>query len=293
MRVARVCWIFGFRDSARAYRGIFVIRSVFEEAKQRLTDAGLNLHGVVDARAYDKNVGGERRTTTLFPGTRSVWVIGSGGPSLWEGFVAALKESPERLCREPHPFDAHVRRCLDDASGILGAGTHRWFYASADADIHLDFRLLANVAGLGSQSRLGLLMHPEFGPWLGLRAACFLTEAVPETAPVEDDPCVGCDAPCISACPAGALASGRWDVDICGRFHITDTDCSTTCHARVACPVGTVHRYPEPERVYHYNRAKGREWLREHIGLVADVDGFEGVGPHWESWREKVDVKGS
>ena len=262
-------------------------------AQQRLTALGLNLHGVFDAERYDQMVGKDRRTEALFPGTRSVWVIGSGGAALWEGFLTALREDPSRLYSQAHPFDAHVRRCVAMADPSLGVRSHRWFHATADADVHLDFRVLAQLAGLGTESRLGLLIHPEFGPWLGLRAACFLTEHVPETGRLEFDPCPPCDAPCVSACPANALDVERWDVDICGRFHVTDTECDTTCHARMACPVGTAHRYPEVERVYHYNRARGRVWLREHLGVSADVDGFEGSGPYWESWRTKVDVKGT
>jgi hypothetical protein len=270
-----------------------VVSHLLDTAQDILAVLGLNLHGVVDAERYDDLVGKDRRSSTLFPGTKSVWVIGSGGATLWEGFLAALHEDPTRLYTQPHPFDAHVRRCVATADPSLGGSPHRWFHATADADVHLDFRVLAQLAGLGSESRLGLLIHPEFGPWLGLRAACFLTEYVPETGSMEFDPCPPCDAPCVSACPANALGAGRWDVDICGGFHVTDTDCDSTCHARLACPVGTVHRYPEAERVYHYNRAKGRVWLREQLGLSADVDGFEGSGPYWESWRAKVDVKGT
>jgi hypothetical protein len=269
------------------------MNALIDAAQNTISGHGLNLHGVVGAAAYDAAMPRARRTSALFPATQSIWVIGSGGGALWSGFMAALREEPRRLTEEEHPFDAHVRRCIAQADERLAGVERRWFFAAADATVHLDFRLLAQLAGLGRESRLGLLIHSEFGPWLGLRAACFLAEALPDTGRAEFDPCPTCDAPCADACPAAALAMGRWDVDICGRFHVTDSDCATTCHARVACPVGAAQRYPDAERLYHYNRSQGRQWLRAELGIAAEHDRFNGAGPYWESWRDKVDVRGS
>ena len=47
-------------------------------------------------------------------------------------------------------------------------------------------------------------------------------------------------------------------------------------------------RYDADEVLYHYDRARGRARLRELAGVTYDT--FEGVGPHWQTWRRKVDV---
>jgi hypothetical protein len=56
--------------------------------------------------------------------------------------------------------------------------------------------------------------------------------------------------------------------------------------------VGAEHRYPDAEMAYHTHRETGRRWLREHLGIPDGVDRFEGEGPYWGSWRERVNVKG-
>jgi len=72
----------------------------------------------------------------------------------------------------------------------------------------------ASHAELGVIGRNNLLVTPEFGPRVRLRA--LLTES---ELPVSDisleNPCDDCDSPCIKACPANAFASGRYDRDTC------------------------------------------------------------------------------
>jgi hypothetical protein len=33
--------------------------------------------------------------------------------------------------------------------------------------------------------------------------------------------------------------------------------------------------------------------MREAVGVTKEQDPFEGDGPHWGTWRGRVDVKGS
>jgi epoxyqueuosine reductase QueG len=252
---------------------------------------GLNLTGVASAAAWDAVMPPARQADLLLPGTRSILVFGSGGGALWDALLADLRRDPRGLTEEAHPLDAFVQRRVRAADGLLGGTPRRWFWTSADADVHLDFRLLANLAGLGAQSRMGLLIHPRWGTWVGLRAACFLTEEVSAATPVPADVCAGCPAPCVTACPGNAFPKGRWDVDSCGAFHFAASTCERSCVARTACPVG--ERYSPEEIAYHMHRASGREWLRAHLGIPPGADRFEGVGPHWGDWRARVDVKGA
>jgi epoxyqueuosine reductase QueG len=256
-----------------------------------LRRSGLNVSGVTTAAAWDATQPEARRVAALMPGARSILVVGNGGGALWDALLADLAADPRHLTEEEHPLDAFVRRAVLAADAQLGDVPRRWFWAAADADVHIDFRVLAHLAGMGGPSRLGLLMHPTYGCWLGLRAACFLAADLPADEPGGPDLCTGCDAPCARACPAGALDAGRWDVDRCGEFHHESDLCHATCHARVACPVGASRRYTEEELRYHSNRREGRRALRRKLGIPDAADRFEGVGPHWGDWRKRVDVK--
>lgn len=244
-----------------------------------LAPAGLNLVGVASAAAYDASVPEARGSAGLLPGARSILVVASGGPSLWHAFVADLRRDPRGLTAEAHPLDAFVRRAVDAADPALGDARRRWFFAAADADVHLDFRVLGHLAGLGGRSRLGLLLHPRYGTWLGLRAAVFTDAVLPAAPPPAGDPCAGCPAPCAPACPGSAFPGGSWDVARCSAFHDESDRCASSCASRLACPAGAEHRYPEDEVLYHYDRPAGRRLLRARLGIGAD--GFPGEGPRW------------
>lgn len=245
----------------------------------RLRAAGLDLHGVADPAAWDATQPPERRTAALAPGARAILVVGNAGSALWDAFLADLRRDPRGLTEEPDPLDAYVRRAVAAADAPLGSASRRWIFADLGADVHLDFRTLAGLAGLGAPSRLGLLLHPTWGPWIGLRAACFLPEPLAPTGPLPDDPCAGCPAPCAAACPGGAFPAGRWDPGPCVAFHAASDVCERTCAARLACPVGAERRYRPEHYAYHAHRRSGRRWLRAHLGLPEGADRFEGLGP--------------
>jgi hypothetical protein len=253
---------------------------------------GLNAFGVADPAAWDAAVGPERRSDVLLPGTAAILVFGSGGRTLWNRFLDELRAEPAHLTGEAHPLDAFVNRRVRAADPRLGAVPRRWFFAAADAELHLDFRALAQLAGLGRRSRLGLLLHPEVGVWLGLRAACFLAAPLPALGPLAGDPCEGCPAPCLSACPGDAFVAGHWSVDRCSAFHAASARCASSCDARGACIAAPEHRYDDDAILYHYDRARGRARLRQLVGVDEADDGYEGVGPHWQTWRRKVRVHG-
>lgn len=260
--------------------------------REELRASGLNAWGVAPVEAWDAAVGPERRSAALLPGARSILVLGSGGGALWDALLAELRADPRRLAEEAHPLDAFVERRVRQADAELGERPRRWFFAAASAELHLDFRVLASLAGLGRRSRLGLLLHPEYGVWLGLRAACFLTEPLAPTGPLSGDPCEACPAPCIPACPGEAFPGGHWHVDPCSAFHAASPACTSSCAARSACVASPHARYDADEYLYHYDRARGRARLRELVGLAEADDAFEGVGPHWQTWRRKVRVTG-
>ena len=257
-----------------------------------LAPSGLNLMGVVAPETWDVHAPPARKAGVLLPGAQAIVVIGNGGGSLWKAFVADLAEHPEHLCNEPHPLDAFVRRSVQRADAALGASPRRWFYAAATESVHLDFRVLGWLAGFGSRSRLGLLLHPRYGSWVGLRAACLLGASVPAHVSLAPDLCAGCMAPCVASCPGAAFPGGQWEVERCAAFKRASDTCLSSCAARDTCPAGAGHRYPELAVAYHSHRASGRRKLAEALGHPLKADLFPADGSDWDNWRGKIDVRG-
>ena len=72
----------------------------------------------------------------------------------------------------------------------------------------------AALAGLGTIGKNNLLITPQFGPRVRLRALLVDVELEP-TGPIDFAPCVGCDMPCRSTCPQHAFASGSYARALC------------------------------------------------------------------------------
>ncbi|MEC8425267.1 MAG: hypothetical protein VX000_15895, partial [Myxococcota bacterium] len=160
----------------------------------------------------------------------------------------------------------------------------RWVVCTADGP-PVDFRRLAVEAGLGWLSRTGLLLHPEHGLWLGLRAALFMTEAIQQTGRLPGSgPCGDCSAPCVRACPGGAMTAAAtpanpsvWDWQACASFR-SGEPCRIRCDVRNACPEGAASRYPTLAQHYHNDHAgSGRTALAAALGVAPGA----GPGPGW------------
>jgi epoxyqueuosine reductase len=72
----------------------------------------------------------------------------------------------------------------------------------------------AALAGLGVIGKNNLLVTPEFGPRVRLRAL-FLDLELQPTGPSDFNPCEGCDMRCRSACPRKAFESGSYYRPLC------------------------------------------------------------------------------
>lgn len=134
---------------------------------------------------------------------------------------------------------------------------------------HIPLMRLGALAGWNVPSPLGLGLHPEYGPWSAYRAA-WLTQStrLPETYRIKPGEfaspglnalqnsaslCLGCDAPCASACPADAIHLGR-DINLerCYAHRVPETsDCHIDCAARKACPIGADHHYDDDQLAHH------------------------------------------
>jgi epoxyqueuosine reductase len=84
----------------------------------------------------------------------------------------------------------------------LHIGTHKLPYHIEKGGVFL--KDAAVLAGLGCIGKNNLLLTPQYGPRIRLRAL-FLDVAVEPTGPSAFDPCSDCKATCRSVCPEGAL----------------------------------------------------------------------------------------
>lgn len=223
--------------------------------RRELARQGLNVQAVAPGRGFE----------ALLPGCRSALVFGSGGPLLWDRFLEWLRQDPRRLSEQDHPLDHFVEQLVSRVDPTPQG--RRWVFAASDFQPRVDFQGLARSANMAWDSRLFLLLHPEFGPWLGLRAACLTTEELPVAEPLGPALCESCPSPCITACPGKAVGDRGFSWPLCALHRARTRDCQGGCLSRRACPVGSQHRYSELQLLYHSNVSVGRPALAAHLGI--------------------------
>jgi hypothetical protein len=236
----------------------------------------VNVAGVLSASDYDRRVPDGWKTRDLLPSARAAVVLGTGGRTFFRAFQAAHRgEGPGDAfapgARDCDPLDSFLTRVVEEAArdersrGGQAAAAYaheRRRGGGVGAARFADFVELAAAAGLGAPSRLALLVHREFGPWLGIRAVLLLARSLPPTRPDPDfTPCTGCPAPCETACPGAAVPSRGFDLACCTATTAREPTCRVGCAARRACVVGPEHRYSEDAEAWHRRAAV------EHLSL--------------------------
>ena len=179
---------------------------------------------------------------------RTLVLVGNAGPALYRAFFAAVGERPTG----PNPLDTWTRRVIAPIASAFGAraafpfGGPPW----------LPFQRWAKLAEGLEASPLGILIHPEFGPWHAYRAALLFDRPLDLPAPAPlGFPCDTCtDRPCLTSCPVGAVTTPGYSVDKCAPHVAGESggECREQgCLARRACPVGRDYAYPEPALAFH------------------------------------------
>ncbi len=177
-------------------------------------------------------------------GTRSVLLVGPGA-----GFWPHLKAQPE--WRGADPVDAWSRRVVGRVACDLGAKALFPFGGPP----HHPFFAWALRTGRVWESPVRLLVHDRQGLWVSFRGALALKQEVAVSRGVS--PCIGCPAPCLTACPAGVLGAAGYDVPGCHAFldRPEGEDClSAGCQVRRACPVSQGYDRMPDQSAYHMAR---------------------------------------
>ncbi|MBP1882291.1 4Fe-4S dicluster domain-containing protein [Sinorhizobium mexicanum] len=218
---------------------------LLETIRAALAPHGLFLRGTV-------NFAGGEAAPMLADGTpaASVVLIGNIGGSLWESFSRWRQCEPDGGGTDPlDNWSKQVIRPVADAAGAIA-------YFPSDPPWQ-PFQQWAMRAERLKASPLGILIHPQYGLWHGYRGALGLDWVLPQTGQVSaGHPCDACvEKPCISACPADALAAAAFDVGRC-RAHLRSEEgvggcLARGCLSRDACPAGRDYRYPDAQLSFH------------------------------------------
>ena len=245
------------------------IRSI----KNSMHQAGVNLFGITDGSNF----------SDLLPGCQTAIVFANGGRALWESFVNDLSSNPSNLTEHLHPLDDFVHRIINRADPAPPP-SRRWIRCADNEESFIDFRPIAQNAGIGVRSHMGLLINPQFGLWVGIRAVLLTTESIPTKRTFVPSPCSSCiEKPCIASCLGEAVSVDGVDINKCAETHIQTIKCVDQCASRLSCPSGIQHRHSQLQHLYHSNREDGRRALAKSLKIQ---DNTLGIGLPWNDWKE-------
>ena len=148
----------------------------------------------------------------------------------------------------PDPVDRWSRRVIGGMACDIGA---KALFPFGGPPYH-PFYKWALRTGRVWDSPVRLLVHAGQGLMVSFRGALALKERI-AVPPPSAKPCEGCAAPCLAACPAGALGEKGYDVPACHAYlSAGDRDCMKAgCLVRRACPVTQAYARMPEQSAYH------------------------------------------
>jgi epoxyqueuosine reductase len=183
------------------------------------------------------------------PGTRTLLMLGPKEPGFWAHLVTQPEWVQFETDDAPDPVDRWSRRVIGRLACDLGA---KALFPFGGPPYH-PFYQWALRTGQVWDSPVRLLVHSGQGLMVSFRGALALKEVVAVPPPAAR-PCDTCPAPCLTACPVGALTGAGYDLPACHGFldQPEGQDCMTGgCQVRRACPVSQSYaRLPE-QSAYH------------------------------------------
>lgn len=209
--------------------------------------AGLNLLAVFPVSALPANAQDTLSSAGSEPQRyRQLLLVGHGGKALWREMQAAGPASSD-------PVDSYtlatVKRLLDN---VMQGRRYDVVYPGT---LSINLQHFGALAGWHHATPFWVGINARYGSWFAYRALILADSDFALTEPwQEPSPCSRCnEKPCLSACPANALASGSLDLPRCIDYRRQPASvCRYQCVARNACPVGVEHRYESDQMRHHY-----------------------------------------
>lgn len=172
-------------------------------------------------------------------------LLGPGGPEMWQVFSA----SPEARDRQANPMNRWSVRVIDVLASRLGA---RALYPF-EGPPWLPFQHWAQRGEGAVVSPVRMLATAGRGLWTSYRGALALDTQLELGPTTAGNPCLDCPAPCLTACPVGALNGVGYDVPRCTAHVMSDDGvaCRSGCLVRRICPAGQALALPAEQRSFH------------------------------------------
>jgi epoxyqueuosine reductase len=249
------------------------VAEILEAVRSAASPFGLNLIAAIPIARYDAQAALAMRAGAIDRAARAIIVVANGGGAFWQAYRAYRADHPGWE-QGANPLDDFTRITVEtrimpvlDAAAVSATAVYP-FVAEGPT---VNFMQLGKLVGIAGPSLLGVVVNPEFGPWIAFRAAILIDREIDAPGEALDfDPCPSCTArSCIPACPAGAVsAAAGWNIPACLTYRVErEAECAPRCHARAACVLGPQYRYPDDELEYHQGRALRamRPYYEAHI----------------------------
>ena len=212
-------------------------------------EAAAARHGLANVGAFHPDDGDGAPSDAA-----TVVLLGPAGPEMWQVF----RSSPEATDGAPNPLDRWSERTIGEIAVATGATA---LFPFGGPPWHPFQKWAARGEG-AVQSPVGMQASPSRGLWASYRGALAFPSRLALPVIAHTDPCDGCPAPCLTACPASAFDGGHYDVPKC-TAHIGSAEgaeCLSGCLVRGACPAGAGIGLPADQRRFHmaaFRRAHG------------------------------------
>ena len=166
-------------------------------------------------------------------GIATICLLGADRDRMWTVFSA----SPEAADGEPDPLDRWSRRVIERLAGGLDAVALFPFGGPP----YQPFQRWATRGEGANPSPVAMQVTGARGLWTSYRGALGFREPIVLAEHAPDNPCLGCPAPCLTACPVDAFAGGAYDVPRCVAHIASPAGAAcreSGCLVRHACPAG-------------------------------------------------------
>ncbi|MCI0526039.1 MAG: hypothetical protein L0Y56_01105 [Nitrospira sp.] len=231
------------------------MEDVLDALEKLYHKVGFNVLGIASVQEYDTKAPPQaHHLQEVLPEATTTLIVGNGGKAFWHHYKNFLQKNPEFEQGRTDPFDDYAVIILAEGEKLLQEAGFKTktIYPFVREKIRFSFQHLAILAGLGQIGKHGVLIHPEYGPWLSFRGAHLTNIPFNFEIPNQSfDPCKGCPAPCITACPGSAVTGAGFSLSRCIETKLVHPTCQQTCLSRFHCVYGTQYRFHEAELKFH------------------------------------------
>jgi ferredoxin len=181
----------------------------------------------------------------LHEGDQTILLLSPDEPGFW----AHVTAQPEFDDGVPDPLDRWSTRVIASLATQFNAQPR---FPFTGPPWH-PFVTWAIGSGQSFDSPVHLMVHARMGLWASVRGGLVVPHHLP-LPPLASNPCIGCAAPCTTACPVAALGPQGYDVPAC-HTHLDAPEgqaCRNSgCLARRACPAGESYGRLAKQSAWH------------------------------------------